>query len=208
MGDLVTGKALDDRVGVYVMLEGFRTAGASRMEVHATATAQEEVGLRGAHTSAFGIDPKVGIAVDVCHATDHPDMDKRRVGAIKLGAGPVIARQATWAPDASPRGNGPRAVGPGHVADDPGDDGRRVVAGREVPHPRAGHAYASIGEGAHRRKTDRHRHLRQRRTARAPPEDVGRPRHPRARHGRQRPAPEWRSGCSCGCWARGCIRTR
>ena len=47
-------------------------------------------------------------------------------------AGPVIARQATWAPDASPRGNGPRAVGPGHVADDPGDDGRRVVAGREV----------------------------------------------------------------------------
>ena len=48
-------------------------------------------------------------------------------------AGPVIARQATWAPDASPRGNGPRAVGPGHVADDPGDDGRwrRVRARRQ-----------------------------------------------------------------------------
>ena len=60
--------------------------------VYAVSTVQEEVGLRGARTSAYGIDPKIGIAVDVTHATDHPDMDRRRVGDIKLGAGPTIAR--------------------------------------------------------------------------------------------------------------------
>jgi endoglucanase len=72
MGDLVTGKALDDRVGVYVMLEGLRTAGPSRMEVHATATAQEEVGLRGARTAAHRIAPDVAVAIDTCPADDGP----------------------------------------------------------------------------------------------------------------------------------------
>jgi endoglucanase len=60
--------------------------------VYAVSTVQEEVGLRGAKTSTYGIDPKVGIAVDVTHATDHPDMDRKRVGDVRLGAGPAIAR--------------------------------------------------------------------------------------------------------------------
>lgn len=72
IGDLVTGKALDDRVGVYVMLEGLRTAGPSRMEVHATATAQEEVGLRGARTATHRIAPDVAVAIDTCPADDGP----------------------------------------------------------------------------------------------------------------------------------------
>jgi tetrahedral aminopeptidase len=52
----------------------------------------EEIGLRGAQTSAYGIDPHVGIAVDVTHATDCPTIDKRQQGDIALGNGPVIVR--------------------------------------------------------------------------------------------------------------------
>ena len=53
---------------------------------------QEEIGLRGATTSAYGIDPHVGIAVDVTHATDCPTIDKKQEGDIGLGNGPVIYR--------------------------------------------------------------------------------------------------------------------
>lgn len=72
VGHLVSGKALDDRVGVYVMLQAMRQTGASAMEVHATATAQEEVGLRGARTAAHRIAPDVAVAIDTCPADDGP----------------------------------------------------------------------------------------------------------------------------------------
>jgi endoglucanase len=55
-------------------------------------TVQEEIGMRGARTAAFGVDPTVGIAVDVTFATDHPSVEKKEVGEIKVGGGPVIAR--------------------------------------------------------------------------------------------------------------------
>ncbi len=58
--------------------------------VYAVSSVQEEIGLRGAQTSAFGIDPHVGIAIDVTHATDYPYMDKNMMGDVKLGAGPSI----------------------------------------------------------------------------------------------------------------------
>ncbi len=72
IGDLITGKALDDRVGIYVMLQALAAAGPSRMEVHATATAQEEVGLRGARTAAHRIAPDIAVAIDTCPADDGP----------------------------------------------------------------------------------------------------------------------------------------
>jgi tetrahedral aminopeptidase len=72
IGDLVTGKAIDDRVGVYVMIEAMRAAGPSRVEVHATATAQEEVGLRGARTATHAIAPHIAVAIDTCPADDGP----------------------------------------------------------------------------------------------------------------------------------------
>src|SRR5207237_6633985 len=53
---------------------------------------QEEIGLRGAETSAYGIHPTVGIAVDVTHATDTPGNEKRQLGDTKLSAGPVVFR--------------------------------------------------------------------------------------------------------------------
>ena len=46
--------------------------------------------MRGAQTSAFAVDPHVALAVDVGHATDHPDCDQRKFGETKLGAGPII----------------------------------------------------------------------------------------------------------------------
>jgi endoglucanase len=62
-------------------------------------TVQEEVGLRGAATSAYGINPQVGIAVDVCHSTDTPSNEKKQLGDVKLGGGPVLFR----GPNINPR---------------------------------------------------------------------------------------------------------
>jgi putative aminopeptidase FrvX len=72
LGDLITGKSLDDRVGVYVMLEALRAAGPSPGEVVAVATVQEEVGLRGARVAAGRVRPQVALAVDTCPANDGP----------------------------------------------------------------------------------------------------------------------------------------
>lgn len=72
MGDVVVTKALDDRLGVYVMLEAVRAAGDTDAEILPIATVQEEIGLRGATTSAFGVQPDIAIALDVTIAADTP----------------------------------------------------------------------------------------------------------------------------------------
>jgi endoglucanase len=66
--------------------------------VFAVATVQEEVGLRGAITSTYNIQPDVGIAVDVAHTTDYPGSDKVKVGEVSLGKGPVLDRGANINP--------------------------------------------------------------------------------------------------------------
>ena len=83
---------MDNKTGLWVVIEALRRAKDLTCSLYAVATVQEEIGLRGAKTSAFGIDPQVGIAVDVTHATDCPTIDKRQLGAINLGDGPVIFR--------------------------------------------------------------------------------------------------------------------
>jgi endoglucanase len=60
--------------------------------VFGVATVQEELGLRGARTSAYGISPDIGIAVDVTFAADVPGVDRKRIGDVRLGKGPVIAK--------------------------------------------------------------------------------------------------------------------
>jgi putative aminopeptidase FrvX len=99
-GDLAVSRGFDDKAGSFAVGEVMRLLSdqSFKAAVYSVSTVQEEVGLRGARTSAFGVDPKVGIAVDVTHATDHPDMDKRRVGDIKLGGGPAICRGANINP--------------------------------------------------------------------------------------------------------------
>jgi putative aminopeptidase FrvX len=89
LGDLVTGKSLDDRVGLFVMLEALRAAGPSSAEVHAAATAQEEVGLRGARVAAARIRPDVGVAIDTCPADDGPGTPANGPST-RLGKGAAI----------------------------------------------------------------------------------------------------------------------
>jgi endoglucanase len=92
--DLAIAPGMDDAVGVWIVMEALRRASQQALicGVYAVSTVQEEVGLRGSKTSTFGIDPHVGIAVDVTHATDCPTIDQRQRGAIKLGEGPVVFR--------------------------------------------------------------------------------------------------------------------
>lgn len=93
---LAAGRAFDNRSGAFVVLEAARLLSTlnPKAEVHAVATVQEEIGLRGATTAAYGIDPDVGIAVDVTFATDHPNMAEamKRENLIELGKGPVLTR--------------------------------------------------------------------------------------------------------------------
>jgi len=93
--------AMDNRTGVWVVFEALRRASEREItcSLFAASTVQEEIGLRGARTAAYGIDPQVAVAVDVTHATDCPGVDKRQRGAIELGKGPVILR----GPNINPR---------------------------------------------------------------------------------------------------------
>ena len=77
---------LDDRLGVYVLLEALREATKTSAEIHAVISVQEEVGARGAQTSAYGIDPDIGIALDVTLATDTPGSDPTQI-VTDLGKG-------------------------------------------------------------------------------------------------------------------------
>ena len=99
-GDMVAGRAFDDKVGSFVASEVVRILSKKRIKaaLYSVSTVQEELGLRGAKTSAYGIDPDVGIAVDVTFASDHPEIDKKQVGRISVGKGPVAARGANINP--------------------------------------------------------------------------------------------------------------
>jgi len=92
---------MDDKAGVWVVIEALRRVDKSKLNcaLYAVSTVQEELGLRGARTSSFGIDPQIGVAVDVTFATDCPTIDKKEEGDIKLGAGPVVYR----GPNMNPR---------------------------------------------------------------------------------------------------------
>jgi len=94
--DIIVGRAFDDRAGAFVILEAARQLSKlnPKAEIHAVATVQEEIGLRGAITATYGVNPDIGIAVDVTFSTDHPNMaDMMKCeNKIELGKGPVIAR--------------------------------------------------------------------------------------------------------------------
>ena len=91
---LFTSPGLDDKVGVWTVMETLRLLHDRPLQaaVYCVSTVQEEIGLRGATTSAYGIHPHVGIAVDVTHATDTPGNEKKQLGEVKVGAGPVVFR--------------------------------------------------------------------------------------------------------------------
>jgi len=87
--DLVTGKAFDDRVGCAIMIETLKQLTNTDCTICAVGTVQEEVGLRGATTATFGVDPDVGIALDVTVAGDVPGVKEFDTN-VKMGKGPVL----------------------------------------------------------------------------------------------------------------------
>lgn len=87
--DIVIGKALDDRVGCAIMIEVMKQLKKTECTIFAVGTVQEEVNLRGATTAAFGINPDVGIALDVTIAGDVLGV-KEFEAPIKLKKGPSI----------------------------------------------------------------------------------------------------------------------
>ncbi len=92
--ELAAAPGMDNKVGTWVVMSALQRVAHRNPQaaVYAVSTVQEEIGLRGAITSSFSIDPQLGIAVDVTHATDCPTLDKKQHGDIKLGHGPVVFR--------------------------------------------------------------------------------------------------------------------
>ena len=88
--DAVMGKAFDDRAGCAVMIETLKQLEETECTVYAVGTVQEEVGLRGAATAAFGVDPDVGIALDVTVAGDVPGVREFDT-TVKMGKGPTLS---------------------------------------------------------------------------------------------------------------------
>ena len=93
---LIVSRAFDDKIGAFIVAEVMKNVYQKKNVFNASlfsvATVQEEVGLRGAKTSAFGINPDIGIAIDVTHGTDTPDVDAKKIGEVKLGKGATITR--------------------------------------------------------------------------------------------------------------------
>lgn len=87
LGNRLVAKSMDDRISVAVLIETLRKLKNTPHELYFVFSTQEEVGTRGATTAAYGIDPDLGIAVDVTGTGDTP---KGMRMAVKLGAGPAV----------------------------------------------------------------------------------------------------------------------
>lgn len=96
LGDgMAVSRGFDDKCGVWILSRVLRElAGGPKPEATFVlcATVQEEIGTRGAITSAYGVDPDLAVAFDVTHATDYPGIKQEKHGKIVCGEGPVIAR--------------------------------------------------------------------------------------------------------------------
>ncbi len=97
---LVLTKATDNKAGVFATGALLKYLNKKKISVnlYCVSSVQEELGLRGARTSAFGIDPDLGLAFDVTTATDHPTTEKKEYGDICLNKGPVISKGANINP--------------------------------------------------------------------------------------------------------------
>ena len=95
-GDRIASRAVDNRIGAYVVLETLRLLAQDppHAGVMAVATAQEEIGYSGggAAASAFSLEPDVALVVDVTFSTDVPDVDVKELGEHSVGGGPVLSR--------------------------------------------------------------------------------------------------------------------
>jgi len=97
LNNLLIGRAFDDRIGAFIILEAMRRIkelGGIKAALYSVATTQEEIGALGAMTSCSKIEPHIAIAVDVGFATDTPTLEsaRKKMNDIKMGHGPIIAR--------------------------------------------------------------------------------------------------------------------
>jgi putative aminopeptidase FrvX len=100
-GGRQVSRSMDNRLGAYVSLEALRRCherDSLEGSFAAIAVVQEEIGLFGARTSAFAVEPDLAVVIDVTHATDAPGVDEKELGSHPLGSGPVIVRGATLSP--------------------------------------------------------------------------------------------------------------
>ena len=103
LGDRATARGFDNKMGSFIVAEAMRLLKEEGglhpgVGVYSVATVQEEIGLRGARTSAFWIDAQTGLAVDVNHSIDYPTVSKTRYGALDIGKGPSVMRGANANP--------------------------------------------------------------------------------------------------------------
>lgn len=103
LGDRATARGFDNKMGSFIVAEALRLLKADgglhkKVGVYAVATVQEEIGLRGARTSSYWINPQSGLAVDVNHAIDYPSVSKTRHGQLDIGKGPSVMRGANANP--------------------------------------------------------------------------------------------------------------
>ena len=88
-------RAFDDKMGAWIaarVMEEVKAAGGAAGDYICAGTVQEEIGMRGGETSAYGVDPVIGMAIEVGHATDYPSVDPKKNGEAKCGEGPIIGR--------------------------------------------------------------------------------------------------------------------
>lgn len=104
LGDRATARGFDNKMGSFIVAEALRLLKEDggldpNVGVYAVATVQEEIGLRGARTSAAWIGARTGLAVDVNHATDYPTVSKTQHGELLTGKGPSVMRGANANPN-------------------------------------------------------------------------------------------------------------
>ncbi|WP_026694226.1 M42 family metallopeptidase [Peribacillus kribbensis] len=100
-----TGKAVDDRSGVAVLIEVMKQLSEKEIDatVYGVASVQEEVGIRGAGPAAFYVKPEIALAIDVTLAGGTPGIEKKQI-PVELGKGPAI-KFFDWAPNSGMIGN-------------------------------------------------------------------------------------------------------
>jgi putative aminopeptidase FrvX len=103
--NLIISRALDDKSGIFAAIEALRRLAEQKDQLKAevcfVSTVQEEIGLRGAITGTYRVNPDIAIAVDVIPSTDYPHSSKQKMGEIKINGGPVITIGAFTNPQVS-----------------------------------------------------------------------------------------------------------
>ncbi len=94
-GTRVSCRGLDNRLGAFIVTEVVRRLASEplaplNVALHLVGSVQEELGLVGGQTAAYQVAPDIGICVDVGFATDAHPQDRRKMGDVRLGGGPIL----------------------------------------------------------------------------------------------------------------------